>query len=456
MMIKEIRIMDTQDRDYKVFSVEEDNVFPMYACGITPQSHPHIGHARVAVLFDTFARLLSKMGFHVKYVSNFTDVDDKILAKAKEEGVDPLVIAERYEREYYRAMDALNVRGPMIYARVSQHIEDIIIAVETLLKKGYAYEAPDGVYFSVEKFDGYGKLSHRNIEEMVAGARVEVNPNKKNPLDFALWKLVEENEFGWRSPWGKGRPGWHIECSVMSVRYAGCPLKVHGGGEDLIFPHHENEIAQSEALHGSRFVLAWMHVGMLSIKGEKMSKSLGNIFALKDAIKVFDPLALRLFLLSTYYRSPLDYTPQSVQSYESAIKRIKRAKDIVMNNENADISSSAFREYYEAFYRALGNDFNTAEALGHLFKFVNDVISAGGSSQEIKDMFMEMLEVLGIENIENVKSGGADVFVEYLIDLRSRFRKEKKYDLADEIRDYLTANGVIVEDTPKGTKWWWQ
>ena len=454
-MIKEIRIMDTQDREYKVFSPEDDKVFPMYACGITPQSHPHIGHARVAVVFDTLTRLLTKMGFDVKYVSNFTDIDDKILAKSKEEGVDPLVIAERYEREYYRAMDALNVRGPMIYARVSQHIEDIIRAVETLLEKGYAYEAPDGVYYSVDKFQGYGKLSHRNIDELMAGARIEVNPHKKNPLDFALWKRVDENEFGWSSPWGKGRPGWHIECSVMSVRYAGYPLKVHGGGEDLIFPHHENEIAQSEALYGGRFTIAWMHVGMLSIKGEKMSKSLGNIFALKDAIKVFDPMALRLFLLSTYYRSPLDYTPQSVQSYETALKKVKRAKDIVESSIDGSVSKEAFMPHYDAFYNALANDFNTAEAIGHFFKFVGKIASAGAVSEEIKDMFNDMLEVLGIENIEEVKTGGADKFIEYLLDLRNRFRREKRFDIADEIRDYLKANGVVVEDTPSGTKWWW-
>ena len=447
--------MDTQDREYKTFSPSEDKVFPMYACGITPQSHPHIGHARVAVIFDTLSRFLTKVGFEVKYVSNFTDIDDKILAKAKDEDVDPLVIAERYEREYYRAMDALNVKGPMIYARVSQHIEDIIGAVETLLEKGFAYESADGVYYSVDKFPDYGKLSHRNIEDLIAGARIEVNPNKKNPLDFALWKKVSSEDFGWRSPWGKGRPGWHIECSVMSVRYAGYPLKVHGGGEDLIFPHHENEIAQSEALYGGRFTIAWMHVGMLSIKGEKMSKSLGNIFALKDAISVFNPMALRLFLLSTYYRSPLDYTPDSIHSYETALKKIKRAKDIVQMTPSFNGSSDVFRSYYEAFYNALANDFNTAEAIGHFFKFVGKIISAGGASEEIKDMFNDMLEILGIENMEETSTGSVDAFIEFLIDLRNKFRKEKRFDIADEIRDYLHKSGIVVEDTPSGTKWWW-
>jgi len=449
----EVKVFDTQDRKLKVFNPESERVFPMYVCGITPQSSPHVGHGRVAVLFDTFARFLKEIGFDVRYVSNYTDIDDKILAKAKEEGVDPLVIAERYEREYYWDMDALDIHSVMIYARVSQHIEDIIDAVSVLLEKGYAYTTPDGVYYSVQKFEGYGKLSGRSLEELVAGARVEPSPYKRYPLDFALWKRVGEDDFGWKSPWGKGRPGWHIECSVMSVRYAGYPLFVHGGGEDLIFPHHENEIAQSEALYGGRFVEAWMHVGLLSIRGEKMSKSLGNVFLLKEAINAFGAGALRLFLLSTHYRSPLNFIPEAIESYRTSLVRLRKALDVV---SDGDALSDKAELAYKGFLEALANDFHTPTAIAHMYDFVREVLSGAARGQQALKQLKSMLRVLGLENLLQDEGGrGVEDFIEYLVELRSRFRKEKRYDVADEIREFLREHGVVVEDTPAGAKWWW-
>ena len=360
------------------------NKVKIYACGVTVYDHCHIGHARSAIVFDVIRRYMRYKGFDVKYVRNFTDIDDKIINRAKQEGITWDAVAKKYTAEYYKDMDRLGVGRADVEPKATEHIEEIIGIIKGLIEKGYAYEVDSSVYFSVAKFPGYGKLSKRDMEEMTAGARVEVDERKKNPLDFALWKKSKEGEPSWESPWGLGRPGWHIECSAMSIKHLGESFDIHGGGADLLFPHHENEIAQSEAFTGRPFARYWVHNGFITIDKEKMSKSLGNFFTIKEVLDKFDPEVVRFFLLSTHYRSPVEFSDEQLREAESSIDRyystIVRINDFFEKEDSGkeefsnagEIFEGLLLSFQEKFKEAMDDDFNTALALGHIFELIRE------------------------------------------------------------------------------------
>ncbi|OCC16407.1 Cysteinyl-tRNA synthetase [Dissulfuribacter thermophilus] len=471
------------------FSPIEEGKVRMYVCGITAYDRCHIGHARSAVVFDSIFRYLREKGFEVKFIRNFTDIDDKIINRAKEEGISPKELAEREIAHFYEDMDALGIERATFEPRATEHIPEIIALIETLIEKGHAYERGGDVYFRVRTFPQYGELSGRNIDELRAGARIDVGELKDDPLDFALWKGAKPGEPKWDSPWGEGRPGWHIECSAMSMKYLGNTLDIHGGGLDLIFPHHENEKAQSEAATGRPFVNYWLHNGFVTIKGEKMSKSLGNFITIKDILSEFHPEALRLFLLSKHYRSPLDYSPEALRENEAAISRcyytLFEALDVIeapvkKKRPIEGRAQDALRELEgvkQAFYSAMDDDFNTAKAVGHLFegiRHLNTVIEEAkrrpsalykDELQEALKTFSTIGKVLGIlqedpkeflerRNISYLKSIGlTKEYVEDAIKRRELARKAKDWQTADSIRDELQSKGISLMDTPQGTRW---
>ncbi len=461
----------------------------MYVCGITAYDRCHIGHARSAVVFDAVVRYLRKTGFEVTFVRNFTDIDDKIINRARAEGIDTGELAQREMEHFHQDMEALGVLQADIEPRATDHIQDIIALIETLAEKGFAYEAGGDVYFSVRKFPTYGALSRKNLEELRSGARIRPGDKKKDPLDFALWKGAKPGEPRWESPWGPGRPGWHIECSAMSMKYLGPTLDIHGGGLDLAFPHHENERAQSEAATGKQFVRYWMHNGFVTIKGEKMSKSLGNFITIKDILSHFHPEALRLFLLSKHYRSPLDYSPEALRESTSALDRCYKALAEARQAINAPVKKkrpipseaeedlgliSALGQKVD---EAMNDDFNTALALGHVFDAVralNRVLSR--FSQKPSALYKEGLETacssitgaveclgilrqdpekyLEVRNIQALEVSGLTIEeLDNLIKERNQARKDKNWARADEIRDHLAKRGIILKDTPEGTFW---
>jgi len=466
-----IRIHNTMTRKKEEFVPLEDKKVRMYVCGVTVYDYVHMGHARAAVIYDVIVRWLRHRGYDVTYITNFTDVDDKIIARAIEEGVHPLELSARYIREYFRDMDAIRVKRADYYPKASETIDDMIKVISGLIEKGYAYESSGNVYFSVEKVENYGKLSGQSLEDMVAGARIEPDENKRNPMDFALWKAAKPGEVSWDSPWGKGRPGWHIECSTMCLKYLGETIDIHGGGTDLIFPHHENEILQSEAYTGHQFVRYWIHNGMLNVNEEKMSKSLKNFFRVRDVLADFSPEAVRFFLLNTHYRKPISYSDFAVAEADKSLSRlIKTIKSL----ENALRSSSLkgtedaeelCQQAEKRFAEAMDDDFNTREAIAALFDLsreANRLLNSGDLShngaERIIGTFRSLDEILSIlpENLSGTEGDDTvEKLMELLISLREEARKKKDWATADRIRDALKETGIVIEDSKNGPIWKW-
>ncbi len=438
----------------------------MYVCGVTPYDSCHIGHAMSYVIFDVVHRYLEFRGYKVRHVQNFTDIDDKIIARANALGIPAEELSERFIEEYFEDMDALNIKRADIYPRATEEVPDIIGMVQGLIEKGHAYEVSGDVYFRVCSTDSYGKLSHRDLDEMSAGARVDVDQAKECPIDFALWKAAKHGEPSWESPWGEGRPGWHIECSVMSLKYLGDTLDIHGGGQDLIFPHHENEIAQSEAFTGSvPFVKYWMHNGLLQLGQDKMSKSLGNLITVRELLQRFSADAFRLFVLSSYYRSPLTYSDEGLEAMERGVERLRRAARVSgqwsgVRDQGAEGLPTANRpptaDYRQRFVEAMDDDFNTAQAVAILFDLAREINRAreeGATITEAQGTLRELAGVLGLLIAEEDRRFAAEPFVELLVNVRADLRAAKQWHLADMIRARLGHLGVTLEDTPIGTVW---
>ena len=427
----------------------------MYVCGVTPYSDSHVGHGMSYVIFDVVRRYLAHRGYNVKVVQNFTDVDDKIIARSQETGETAEGLAGRYMDLFREDMELLNVLPADEYPLATVEVPSMVEMISGLIDKGFAYAADGDVYFRVNKFDSYGKLSHRTLDGMMAGARIAPNELKESPLDFTLWKGAKEGEPAWDSPWGPGRPGWHIECSAMSLSYLGEKIDIHGGGADLIFPHHENEIAQTEAFTGAEpFSQYWLHNGLLQMGEEKMSKSLGNLVSIRDVVEQHGADAFRLFVLTSHYRMPLTWTDEGVAASARAAERLSRAAWAIGGEGDApDIS--AFRE---RFYEAMDDDFNTPQALAAMFDMAREINRAAGDGADVSEscaLLRELGGVLGLR-LEQPGSGGtSDVapFVELLIETRAGLRKEKQFALADNLRDRLAELGVVLEDTPRGTEW---
>jgi len=453
----------------------------MYVCGPTVYDHPHLGHAKSYVSFDVVVRYLRDLGYQVRYVQNITDVghltddadegEDKIAKRAAEQRVEPMELVETYMRSYFEDMDALNNVRPDICPRASGHIPEQIDLVQALLDKGFAYEVDGSVYFDVRKFAGYGKLSGRRLEELEAGARVEVNEEKRDPSDFAIWKKAEPSHImRWKSPWGEGFPGWHLECSVMSMKYLGGTLDIHGGGLENSFPHHESEIAQSEAATGKPFVRYWMHNNMVTVDGTKMGKSLGNFVTLKDAFTRHSSMTVRMFVLTTHYRSPLDYSEDALDAAEKGMKRLQTAYRLLLDQiEDTDVEPGnlpeVIAEHQQRFLEAMDEDFNTAGALAALFDIAHEANSLLSGPEPpdqpslvaIKQVYDRLGEqILGLRLEEGSDTGEESLengLAQLLTDLRANLRKEKQFELADGIRDGLTALGIQIEDKPDGTVW---
>ena len=439
----------------------------MYACGPTVYNYIHIGNARPLCIFDILRRYLEYRGYNVKFVQNFTDIDDKIIRRANEEHVDFSEISERYIKEFWTDADGLNVRHATINPKATENIDAIIQIISTLIEKGYAYEAQGDVYFSTEKFKDYGKLSHQPLEDLEAGARIMVGEVKREPMDFAVWKAAKPGEPAWDSPWGKGRPGWHIECSAMNWRYLGDTIDIHCGGQDLIFPHHENEIAQSECFTGKPFAHYWMHNGYINVDNVKMSKSLGNFFTVRDVAEKYGYEPIRYLLISAQYRSPINYSTDIIEQCISALNRLytcrdsldfelKNAVDAEHDGDKAIIVG--FDKYREQFISAMDDDLNTADAIASIFELVRDintnVVGKTPSKALVEGaiaMFDELTGVLGL--VYNRKTETLDSDVEALIEARTNARKEKNWAEADRIRDQLKEMGIVLEDTAQGVKW---
>ena len=478
MSIKVYNTLTKQKEEFVPITPGKANI---YVCGVTPYNHPHVGNARPFVTWDVIRRFLEHEGYDVTHVQNFTDVDDKIINTANKEGVQWFDICNRYIDSYFEVMDKLNVRRAHVYPRVSEHINDIIATVQCLIDNGYGYVVDGDVFYSVEKFKYYGQLSGRNLEDMLAGARVDVDDRKRNPMDFALWKSAKPGEPAWESPWGPGRPGWHIECSTMSMKYLGESFDFHGGGSDLIFPHHENEIAQSEGCTGIHpFVHYWLHNGFITVNEEKMSKSLGNFFMVIDILEHYDPETLRFFIVSTHYRSPLDFSDARLTEAQKSLARLRQAQETLgelseMMSAGPTADSLALRdkvkELREAFMEAMRDDFNTALAISHMFALAKEiniyhkaVVDAGIKPDGklvalLNAVLAEMCSIIGV--LEKTAAPAAEEtgdskeaeLVEMLIAMRQNARKNKNYALADELRNKLNEIGIVLQDTPQGVKW---
>ncbi len=445
-----------------------------YACGPTVYNLFHIGNARMFVIFDTVRRYLEYRGYEVQFVQNFTDVDDRIIHRAIELGIGVRDVADKYIQEYFMDADALGIKRAVVHPRVTECIPDIIDFIRDLIQKGYAYERDGNVYFDTSSFEGYGKLSRQSVDDMRAGFRVEVLENKDDPTDFALWKAAKPNEEYWESPWGEGRPGWHIECSVMNMKFLGEQIDIHAGGRDLIFPHHENEIAQSEAHSGHIFARYWLHNGTLNINGEKMSKSTGNFIMTRDLLQKRDPMVIRYFLLSAQYRHPLNYTDLALDQSEQAYERIERCvrnlehriaalkeapKFLHVNGEGVSVEIRTHIDgARSAFITAMDDDFNTADAISAVFEavklanmYLTETNVTISNLQAWQDLIIELLGVLGL-SVSKTESSLEDEITK-LIDARNEARQKRDFKTADEIRDRLFERGIIIEDTPTGTRW---
>ena len=472
-----LKVYNTMSRSKEEFKPLKEGEVSIYCCGVTPYNHPHIGNARPFVTWDVIRRYFAQKGYKVHYIQNFTDVDDKIIHTANKEGLQWSDISGRYIKAYFEAMDALNVKRADVYPRVSETIADIIAMVQKLIDNGYAYAVDNGdVFYSVEKFAGYGKLSGRKLEDMQAGARIEVDTRKHHPMDFALWKSAKPGEPSWDSPWGKGRPGWHIECSTMSLKYLGEKFDFHGGGSDLIFPHHENEIAQSQACIGDdqSFAQYWLHNGFITIHNEKMSKSKNNFFTVKDILNEYPGEVVRFFILQTHYRSPLDFSDERLKEAQVSLGRLEQSKsfadELLKKDGNADTAKdlkAKAEAYRQSFYEAMDDDFNTALAISQLFGLSKDiniyyqeVMNKGAEFDKenfacVHGIYQEMASIIGIFEQEEVAAddGRTDKLMELIIGIRQDARKEKNWAIADKIRDELKEVGIVIEDTPNGARW---
>ena len=463
-----MRIYNTLTRKKEEFVPIEEGKVKMYVCGPTVYNYFHIGNARPFVVFDTMRKYLEYRGYKVKFVQNFTDVDDKIINRAKEEGISAGEVSEKYIAEYYKDAAALNVKKASVHPKVTETMNDIIKFVEELIEKGYAYESDGDVYYRTRKFEGYGKLSGKNIDDLIAGARIAVGEKKEDPLDFALWKArKEDSEIAWESPWGMGRPGWHIECSAMSRKFLGNTIDIHCGGEDLQFPHHENEIAQSEAHNGCEFAHYWMHNGYINIDGQKMSKSLGNFKTVRDLLENYDGEVLRFLILSGHYRGPIDFNPEILTQSQNGLKRMRNAKSnlkhliasgsgTMTDEEKSKLED--YDQYRDKFIAAMDDDLNTADAISAVFELITAINTAvaGGASKEFAqksmDILMELSTVLGLLQQEVEETVEIDDDLQALIDERQQARKDKNFARADEIRDMLKAQGITLKDTPQGVQ----
>lgn len=460
-----MKIYNTMTRQKEEFVPNDPNEVKIYACGPTVYNYIHIGNARPLCVFDVLRRYLEYRGYNVKFVQNFTDVDDKIIKRANEEGSTFEEISKKYIEEFWTDANGLNFKKATVHPKATENIDEIINIIKTLEEKGYAYSVDGDVYFRTLKFKGYGKLSHQPIEDLQSGARIAIGEKKENPLDFALWKAAKEGEPYWQSPWGKGRPGWHIECSAMNKRYLGDTIDIHCGGQDLIFPHHENEIAQSECANGCTFSKYWMHNGYINVDNVKMSKSLGNFKTVREIANVYGYEVIRYFLVSSHYRSPINYSLEIIEQCKSALERlytcresldfaIKNAKDIADDTELIDRINSR----REQFIEAMDDDLNTADGVAAIFDLVKDInISildkevSKNVCQTAADVFDELCDVLGI--LYNRKSNDVDADIEALIEQRQTARANKDWATADRIRDELKAKGIILKDTPQGVTW---
>ena len=451
-----MRLYNTLSGTTERFTTPDGKV-RIYVCGVTPYAAAHVGHAMCSVVFDVVRRFLEFRGYKVNHVQNFTDIDDKMIAAAASLGISVQELAERNIEAYFRDMDQLNVLRADVYPRATDEIPRILEMIGVLVEKGFAYAMKGDVYFRVRRHEEYGKLSHRSLDSLKAGARVEIDEDKEDVIDFALWKSQKPGEPAWDSPWGPGRPGWHIECSAMSLEYLGKALDIHGGGQDLIFPHHENELAQTEAYaDGGPFVRFWLHNGLLRLGDDKMSKSLGNIITVEDALSRYSPDALRLFFLSSHYRTPLVFGEEIVTAQERALERLRNAvkpAEAAAGGDDVDMS-----EYRERFIEAMEDDLNTPRALAALFDLARDINrgrveghDVGEGQQTLKDL----AGVLGLTLAQPRISDQANVepFIQLLIEIRSDLRVAKQFDLADRVRHRLADLGVALEDTPRGTEW---
>ncbi|MBY0149372.1 cysteine--tRNA ligase [Neobacillus niacini] len=460
-----IQLYNTLTRRKEEFIPLEEGKVKMYVCGPTVYNYIHIGNARPAIVFDTVRRYFEYRGYDIQYVSNFTDVDDKLIRAANQLGEDVPTIANRFIEAYFEDVSALGCKQADVHPRVMDNMDIIIEFIDELIKKGYAYESEGDVYFRTRNFEGYGKLSHQSIDDLQVGARIEVGEKKQDDLDFALWKAAKEGEIYWESPWGIGRPGWHIECSAMAKKYLGETIDIHAGGQDLTFPHHENEIAQSEALSGKAFARYWMHNGYINIDNEKMSKSLGNFVLVHDIIKRHNPQVLRFFMLSVHYRNPINYSEELLESTRAAFERLttsyqnlkhrKESSTNLTNNNHEWLEKIAGLQ--DEFIKAMDDDFNTAKAISVLFdlsKLANYYLLEKNTAVEVIDKFTaqfdELFNVLGLSfaNTEML-----DEEIDALIEKRNQARKDRNFQLSDQIRDQLKEMNIILEDTPQGTRW---
>jgi cysteinyl-tRNA synthetase len=464
---RRMKIYNTLTRKKEEFIPMNDREIKIYVCGPTVYNYFHIGNARPFVVFDTLRKYLEYKGKNVNFVQNFTDVDDKIINKAKEEGLSPGEISEKYIEEYYKDVEALNVKKATVHPKVTENMNEIISFVGDLIDKGYAYEIDGDVYYSTRKFQEYGKLSKQNIEDLESGARIEIGEKKHDPLDFTLWKARKsEDEIAWKSPWGMGRPGWHIECSVMSTKYLGETIDIHAGGQDLTFPHHENEIAQTEAKTGKPFANYWMHNGYITIDNEKMSKSKGNFFTVRDIRKQYDGEVIRYFLLSGHYRNPINFSEELMEQSKNSLARMRNAKanliHLIENGkgsiteaEKAELEN--LKKYREKFVEAMDDDLNTADAISAVFELIKDINTyvKDGSSKEFANECLSLLEeltgVLGLLRKKD-ETDNLDAEIQKLIEERQAARKNKDFKRADEIRDILKEKGITLKDTPQGVQ----
>ena len=463
-----MKIYNTLTRRKETLKTITEGEVKIYACGPTVYNFIHIGNARPLCVFDTMRRYMEYRGLKVNFVQNFTDIDDKIIRRANEEGTDYKTVSEKYIEEFWKDAKGMNIREATVHPKATENIDEIISIIETLVEKGFAYPVENGdVYFSPKKFNEYGKLSHQPLEDLEAGARINIGELKKEPMDFALWKGAKEGEPYWESPWGKGRPGWHIECSAMVRRYLGETIDIHCGGQDLIFPHHENEIAQSECCNGVPFANYWMHNGYINVDNVKMSKSLGNFFTVREVAEKYGYEPIRYLMISSQYRSPINYSIDIIEQCKASLVRLYNCRDsldfaaanaVDALPENAQVIKETLNSRREQFIKAMDDDLNTADAISSVFELVRDintsVITDKPSAELVRfatELFDELTGVLGL--VYNRKTESLDSEIEALIEARQEARKNKNWAQADRIRDELKAQGIVLEDTPQGVKW---
>ena len=463
-----MKIFNTLTRRKEELKTIVPNELKVYACGPTVYNYIHIGNARPLCVFDTFRRYMEYRGYKVNFVQNFTDIDDKIIRRANEEGTDYKTVSEKYIEEFWTDAKGMNVREATVHPKATENIDEIINIVSTLIEKGYAYAVDNGdVYFSPKQFNEYGKLSHQPLEDLEAGARINIGEVKREPMDFALWKSAKPGEPYWESPWGHGRPGWHIECSAMVRRYLGETIDIHCGGQDLVFPHHENEIAQSECCNGVPFANYWMHNGFISVDNVKMSKSLGNFFTVRDVANEYGYEPIRYFLISSHYRSPINYSVDIIEQCKASLVRLyncRESLDFALKNAADTVPADAeeikktLDGRREQFIRVMDDDLNTADAITAVFELVKDIntkVITDAPSKELVEyatnLFDELTGVLGL--VYNRKTESLDDEIEKLIEARTQARKDRNWAEADRIRDELKAQGIVLEDTPQGVKW---